>query len=233
MLDYTENVQHLHKLKRNGFDPKLVVDVGTSNGEFYNECRKVFTNAEYLLFEARKIEETTIAETIKDIEPKPTLYFDTLLGECQKTVPFYSMTAGSSVYSENTNFPRSVEDKEVNRLDKYLVEKYFVPDTQFPMPAFLKIDTQGSELDILRGTTLCIDLFEVIQLEVALMEYNIGAPNVGNVHNYMNNKGFVLYDFGPAFCRPDGAIFHMDWIFVAKRSKLVEKKIFWKAEENV
>jgi len=234
MMKYIEDTRHLEKLKRNGFNPKLVVDVGTSNGEFFNECRKIFTDAEYLLFEARKVEETTIEETIKDIEPKPTLFYDTLLSDWETELKFYKMDAGSSVFEENTRFPKTVETKKTKRLDDILLTKFspYSKDSLFPQPAFLKIDTQGSELDILSGMTQVRPVFEVIQLEVALLEYNKKAPTVAQVHAAMNSYGYQLYDFGPAFFRPDGAIFHMDWVFVAKRSKLVEKKLFWKAEED-
>ena len=232
MVGYIEDTRHLQKLKQNGFNPKLVVDVGTSNGEFYNECRKVFTDAEYLLFEARKIEETTIEATIKDVEPKPTLFYDTLLSDWETEVVFHKMDAGSSVFEENTRFPKIQEIKKTKRLDSILM-KLFQEKPELHNPgAFLKIDTQGSEIDILSGLTQLRPIFEVVQLEVALLEYNKKAPTVAEVHQVMNSYGYQLYDFGPAFCRPDGAIFHMDWVFVAKRSKLVEKKLFWKAEED-
>ena len=227
MIDYVEDTRHLQKLKANGFNPKLVVDVGASNGEFYNECRKIFTDAEYMLFEARKYEETSIAETIADIEPKPELIYDTLLGtNIGKIVKFFNMNAGSSIYEENTKFPRTVEKKRMRALEEFLIGR-------MKKPAFLKIDTQGSELDILESLFGLQYYFEVIQLEVALLEYNKKAPTVADIHNFMDSIGFALYDFGPAFCRQsDNAIFHMDWIFVQKNSKLRSKKLFWNVEKD-
>lgn len=230
MIDYIEDTRHLQKLKANGFNPKLVVDIGASNGEFYNECQKIFTDAKYILFEARAKKETSIAETIRDITPKPTLHYNTFLGRTAGTnVTFFNMNAGSSVFSENTKFPREVETKKVHRLDSIVKL-----ESMKSVSRFLKIDTQGYELEILRGIDFLAHRFEVVQLEVALLEYNAGAPTVAQVHEYMDGRGFALYDFGPAFSRQsDGAIFHMDWVFVAKRSKLRDKKIFWKAEERL
>ena len=54
----------------------------------------------------------------------------------------------------------------------------------------IKIDTQGSELDILKGGENLASKASVIILEVAYTEYNIGAPTYEDVVEYMNEIGF-------------------------------------------
>ena len=231
-LAYTEYTEHLKILKNNGFNPKLVIDIGISNGEFFYECQKIFNSAQYLLFEARKESETEIEKVLPEVTVKYTKYFDTLLGDGWKdNVPFYQIDAGSSIYKENTKFPSQTVYKNVRPLDMYLIDK-FNENTGIPFPIFMKIDTQGAELDILRGAVTHLPLIEVVQLEVALQEYNIGAPGVFEVHEFMNKFGFKLYDLGSAFRKEsNGTLFHMDWIFVAKRSKLWQDRgYFWLGE---
>jgi FkbM family methyltransferase len=228
---YTEYTNHLQLLKNNGFSPKLVIDVGVSNGEFFYECQKIFTRAEYMLFEARKEEETTIKEILSEVAAPYDLYFNTLLGKgWQDDVNFYQLDAGSSVYQENTKFPREVVKKNIRPLASYLIEKYS-EENPLPLPIFLKIDTQGSEIDILKGLSVYLEFVEVIQVEVALQNYNEGAPGVYDVHKFMDENDFKLYDLASAFRRDsDGAIFHMDWVFAAERSQLWQKNYFWKEE---
>ncbi|CAB4143074.1 Methyltransferase FkbM [uncultured Caudovirales phage] len=231
-MDYIEDTRHLKQLKENGFNPGLVIDVGISNGEFFNECQKIFNKARYLLFEARKIEETKIAEILPSITVDYKLFFNTLLGKGHEDdVNFYQIDAGSSVYSEKTKFPKNVLKKNVRPMLKFLVEEFTEDRGDIPFPVFLKIDTQGSELDILQGMGPWLDFVEVVQLEVAFQEYNHGAPGVFQIHEFMNSKGFTLYDLGAAFRKQsDNSIFHMDWVFVAKRSELLNDGYFWTEE---
>jgi FkbM family methyltransferase len=236
MIDYIEDTRHLQKLKANGFKPEMVVDVGTSNGEFFNECVNVWPDAEYILFDAREESDTSIRQTITDmlIPPKVTLYYDTLLGSHNQMATFYVQNAGSSIFPEDTAFPKERTEKSTQKLSPILLNHF--KKNRYPglQSSFLKIDCQGAELAILAGLEHEISCFEVIQLEVALLEYNLGAPNVAQVHAYMDRRGYALYDFGSAFGRQtDGAIFHMDWVFVAKRSKLRERKDFWNVEKEL
>jgi phosphoribosylaminoimidazole-succinocarboxamide synthase len=153
-----------------------------------------------------------------------------LLGAGHDEVDFHQLDAGSSIYPEDTKFPKQIVKKHMSPLDNYLINEFYQKDS-FPMPAFLKIDTQGAELEILTGTQLHLDFIEVIQLEVALQEYNRRRGGAFEVHEFMNKKGFKLYDIGTAFRREsDQALFHVDWIFAAERSKLWDKNYYWGAE---
>lgn len=224
-LNYKEDVRHLRYLKNAGFNPLTVIDIGVSNGEFFEECAEVFSDAHYYLFEARKLEETSF--DCSEARVPVTTFFDTLLGEfVESGVKFTNMDAGSSVYEENTLLPRKYEIKDVTTVARCL------RTTQLDKPIFVKIDTQGSEIDILEGMRLIVDEVEVVQLEVAFLEYNKGAPCVAQIMEYMYQLGFSLYDIATIFRRQtDGAIFHADFLFVRNDSQLRSAKLFWKGEE--
>ena len=61
----------------------------------------------------------------------------------------------------------------------------FDDDTVFDM---IKIDTQGSEIDILKGGTELIKRTQVIMLEVDIghIKYNLGAPGKAEVMKFLS-----------------------------------------------
>ena len=59
----------------------------------------------------------------------------------------------------------------------------------------IKLDVQGSEIDVLKGLNKHIELFETIILETSVKEYNKDAPLFIDVINFMNEKGYVFKIF--------------------------------------
>ena len=54
----------------------------------------------------------------------------------------------------------------------------------------IKVDTQGSEIDILKGGKDLVSKAQAIILEVSFIEYNEGAPTAEETIDYMNEIGF-------------------------------------------
>jgi hypothetical protein len=55
---------------------------------------------------------------------------------------------------------------------------------------FIKMDTQGSELDIIKGGQRICKKAKYILLEVAVIEYNEKAPLENEIILFMENFGF-------------------------------------------
>jgi FkbM family methyltransferase len=85
----------------------------------------------------------------------------------------------------------------------------------------LKADVQGFELDVLEGAGGLLQQFEVVILEVSIIR--IGpVPTFFEVMQYMDGKGYRLYDFLPMYYRPlDNALWQGDAFFVRNESPLV------------
>jgi len=60
----------------------------------------------------------------------------------------------------------------------------------------LKIDTQGSELDVLRGAEATLETVRLIEVEVEFNELYEGIPLFAEVDNYLRAQGFVLWRLG-------------------------------------
>jgi hypothetical protein len=67
-----------------------------------------------------------------------------------------------------------------------------VKQKNFPHADFIKIDVQGSELDILKGATEAVSYCTDIFIELQHKEYNLGAPKKDEIVNYLKLQGFEL-----------------------------------------
>jgi FkbM family methyltransferase len=80
--------------------------------------------------------------------------------------------------------------------------------------AFLKIDVQGSELDVLKGATEILDQVEIVQTELSLLPLYDGGPLLDSVVRHLDERRFALLGLAPAFVDPTtGALLQVDGLF--------------------
>ena len=96
--------------------------------------------------------------------------------------------AGNSFYEENSQLYKEMGEKikiKTQTLDNYS------KGVGIKRPDFIKIDTQGSELDILEGANNCLDNCIALLSEVPIVKYNKGAPSMPDYINFMKDKQMV------------------------------------------
>jgi FkbM family methyltransferase len=95
------------------------------------------------------------------------------------------------------------------RLDDLLASNPLVP------PALLKIDVQGHELDVLRGSPDALRAIALLELEVSIRPLYEGQPLLHDVLDATRSLGFRLVALEPGFYdRADGTILQFDAFFV-------------------
>ncbi len=86
---------------------------------------------------------------------------------------------------------------------------------KLPLPNFIKIDTQGSELDILKGAKQSISNCSLIYLECPIIEYNLMSPSLNEYVKYLNSISFVPYDVCETHTI-DNILVQIDILFIKK-----------------
>jgi FkbM family methyltransferase len=163
---------------------RVVYDIGAHNGSWTNQVSRILKSADFYLFEPNKNHNSQLEKT-------GFKYFNVVLSDQTKTVEWYGVGGlGDSYFKDSGQTFVSISSRKVlsNTLN------HLVQENKLPIPQLLKIDTQGSELDIVAGSSDFIGSVKFVLLECPLIEYNLGAPNIQSYLSTMHNLGFTPVD---------------------------------------
>lgn len=215
----------LEHLKDNGFQPSTVVDIGACVGDWSRMAASILGAPELIMIDANPQNEVFLQQTQRHIGPGCQYRIVLLGAEPGEKVNFYQIGAGSSVLRELTSFEKCEVMLSMETLDGVFGER------RLKLPTLMKLDVQGFELQVLRGGIRTLNSAEVVILETALLPYNEGAPLFSEVVAFMQDVGFVVYDFCGQFRRQtDHALFQADVAFVKHDSQLRSPRKFWLSE---
>ena len=187
---YSPNCKAVKKIiERNNLSIDSVYDIGCFIGGWLKERKKTFPkNTNFYLFDAQNL------LSCKKFSKNVT-FFNAVLGERDGfEVEFYQWKnggSGSSYFKElgNTLWDE-IKPKKVKTESLYS----FIKKNNLQLPNYLKIDTQGTELEILRGMGDFIRSKNLyfIELEISLYRINEEAPLINEIIEYMYKNKYVL-----------------------------------------
>ncbi len=202
-----------NNLKALGYVPKTVLDIGAYEGHWSKDFKALFPEATILMIEGQQNKSDKLQETSNLLIN--TAYKIALLGAVEKEVEFNIYETASSVLTEDNETNALIEKRNLELLDNV------VKDTPFEHPDFIKIDTQGYELEILKGGLNTLKHAQMVLLEVSLLNIYNNCPLVHDVVAFMKQHGFVLYDICSLIKRPyDKALYQSDFLFIKENSTL-------------
>ncbi|HEY4197357.1 MAG TPA: FkbM family methyltransferase [Mucilaginibacter sp.] len=207
----------LKQIKQLGFNSTCCLDIGAYIGNWAVDFKQIFPDSRILMIEGQTEKEpelVKIKESYNNID-----YRIALLGATESNVVFNKYETASSVLTEHNITNAATESRKLTTLDKLLT------DTIFDKPDFIKIDTQGYELEILKGGKKTLASAEFVLLEVSFLDIYKNCPLVADVLNFMQQHGFVLYDICTLMKRPlDGTLYQSDFLFIKEGSRLRSDK---------
>ena len=197
-----------------GFEIKNIMDVGANNTNWSREILKVLKTTNFCLIEPQEEVEKFLSDFCKEFSG--SVYFLTGVGNKteEKYFTVWDDLQGSSFLPElDTNLIASGKQRKlaITTIDNIL------ETNALPIPELVKLDIQGYELNALEGATKLFGKTEVFIIEVSLFQFSTDAPIFFDVINFMNQRGYVMYDFLGYLRRPlDGALGQCDLCFVKK-----------------
>jgi FkbM family methyltransferase len=210
----------LENLRRCGFHPANVIDIGAFVGEWTQRTRAIWPEAKYLMIEPQPNKQ----ERLRGLCDDSVSLERVLLGSAPSEAVHFHMDdfGNSSVFESVQNKCPVAESLPMQTLDRVVASR------KMTGPILIKADVQGSELEVLRGANETLRMVEVILLEVSTLPYNVGTPLFSDVVAFMAAQKFLVYDVCQLHCREsDQAVFQMDVLFVREDSALRSEKPFF------
>lgn len=196
----------------------LVFDVGANVGNYGRELRDAGFKGRIVSFEPRKAAHAVLLEKASR-DPDWVVAPAMALGSAEREAEInIAGNSASSSIREMTGLHEQAapesryvgkEDIKVRRLDSVFAD--YVGEARCP---FLKIDTQGYELEVLDGAKACLDSFAGVQAELSLSELYRGQTLWLDFALRLQREGFQLANLFPVFSdQATGRLLQVDGVF--------------------
>lgn len=201
-----------------GYSPKAVLDIGANSGDWSSDFSRYFPSARFFLIEATEMHRPAL-------EKHGFPFEIALVGDTPKKVKFYTnANTGNTMfrqYNVVSTDTSKYEEREMRTIDEIISSR------QAGTFDFLKIDIQGAELIALQGASEVLKHVEVLTIEASVLNYNVGGATFHDIHTFLHQSGFALYDIFDMMRNnkgDPGFLVQMDLLFVRTTSNLWSKQ---------
>lgn len=191
------------------FTPTKILDVGACRGHWTDMAANLWPSAEITMVEA---------------DPRAYPYLEEHYPNNRKVlkgaaaVPgnfkFFARKGDHPQNAGSGSFMVELTDIFQSDMEEFEVETDTL-DNLFPGETFelIKLDTQGTELEIIKGGLDTIKRTQFIQIECSFVNYNQGAPMVADIVSDMRNVGFIPVDMLQLHGMTSGLNVQIDFLF--------------------
>jgi FkbM family methyltransferase len=207
-------------LKGLGFNPNVIVDCGAAWGDWTRMVNRLFPESFIISVDANKwtdgqIPGSSVTEisVLSDEDNKEMIFY-----RKKESIEGGTFCTGDSLFKEQTqhySYNNTIEDKVLTTTLKTILNKHNKSKIDL-----LKIDTQGSELIIMKGLGDTLQNVEFIELECSIIEYNIDGCVFTDIVEFLKND-FEIFDIVDLQYHY-GFLAHIDVIFKNKKSKIIK-----------
>ncbi|AGE54090.1 SAM-dependent methyltransferase [Paramecium bursaria Chlorella virus NY2B] len=179
----------IEDLKNKGYNPDTILDIGANHGAWTRRVKHIYPSSIYHLFEAIDYDE------LRDFAFfSKTDVHNVILNEKKDEVDWFEMrNTGDSMFKEKSNHFEDCKPirRETIDLNSYVKEN----DISLGSNILIKIDCQGAEISILKGSSEILRKTDFIIMEIPFFgQYNEGVGSFLDHIKFMDDIGFIPYD---------------------------------------
>lgn len=197
-------------LRSLGFAVRTVVDVGVDRGT--KPLYDAFPESQFVLVDPRRQAESLLRD-----RPPRYIYINKALAAAAEKRILREQEAGKTTLLDRTPLTKSPitaqYEVDVTTLDELLDHSDCKP------PFGIKIDTEGYELEVLRGLTRHWSSVQFVICEASIRKRFVDSYQISELVSYMLEHDFLLFNFlSPVIERPR----YYDVLFVPRESRLLD-----------
>ncbi len=204
--------------------PQIILDVGANLGQFGDLAFREGFKGTLVSFEAVPDVHEKLARHVgrqaRNWIVAPCSAIGSRSGQIEINI------AGNSVSSSVLAMSQTHEDAEPN--SKYLSKQCVAISTLDELAAslippvgaiLLKVDTQGYEMEVLKGAGAILRRTVALQLELSLTPLYVGAPTFLEMVSEMKHQGYEIFSIIPGFRdKKTGRLLQVDGYFIREDS---------------
>lgn len=218
--------QFFDHIKSKNFYPKTVIDVGAAARTDY--LYEAFPKSRLILVEPLDEFKESLEQITKEYNAEYVLAaVGAAVGEI--TIHVTPDLGGTSIFKAREYDYLDIKPRVVPMTTLDCIDQ----EKNIESPILIKIDTQGAELEVLKGATNVLEKSDVIICETMLIEQYIGQPVFFDYVTFMKRHGFVVYDIiGYAYTFLERDLGCVDLVFV-KESGPFRREQRWLGEQQI
>lgn len=214
-------------MKLHEYDVDLVVDVGANTGQYAAHLRDAGYGGHLVSIEP--VPEAYRSLLLRTERDKSWRAIEGALGRTpgRATVNVAANSVSSSVLhvlqshlaAEPESNSIGTVEVSVRTLDDVLDEV-----AQAYRRPFIKVDTQGYELEVLEGAVRHLDRIVGVEVEMSLTPLYDGAPTMATLVDWLEGRGLWLTDIEPEFNDPvSGRLLQVNGLFFRERARAIRE----------
>jgi beta-1,4-mannosyl-glycoprotein beta-1,4-N-acetylglucosaminyltransferase len=199
-------------------DNMIIYDIGSSVLHWSQNAKNIWKNSKIYLFDGMTEMQLFYDEYNSKNNTTYEYNVGVLCDEDYKRISFYQndeFSGGNSYYKEigHRDSDKIFTEKNIKQKIGMKLET-IVQIKNIQAPDLIKIDVQGAELDILKGSMELINNAKFLIVELQHTEYNKGAPLCNQTRDFLIENGWEVYAEKFSNNGPDA-----DWCFINKNYK--------------
>ena len=211
----------LEKLLKDIKVPETIIDIGSNKGQFILLMEELFPNKMVYSF-----------EPIIEMLNRQKKFF-----KYKKNIIYYNLALGSSISTKDLLITNRMDSssflnitKEKNDSKKYLIKEkrnitistldHILIKEKMVHPIFVKIDVQGYELNVLKGSSELLKKIDYLLIEVSKNEMYQNQPTEKIIIEYLKGLNFNIFKAN-------------DWLTIKNTNFNQRDILFYKINEKI
>lgn len=189
-----DHMSFINRLKNQGIPLNIIYDVGANRGAWSCEAQKIFPTARYELFEPLAGRYPDLDRQVRFAEINDHALHAVALSDTNGPAEIKVLGnngAGSSILILESDYRKANQliSIEQVKMDDYVRKK------SLALPDFIKLDTQASEMKILKGAVECLKNAKFVLLETwARRVYGPETPLFHEIAEFLYQNNYCLYE---------------------------------------